>query len=140
MLWAGDGNAVIFEDDERVITFSIHGSAQAFPPHRQRSDYDVALRDGVDDAEYLKVLRMYIPGLLERHKPDLVFYQAGVDGLEEDSLGRMALTRSGLSRRNMIVYQACLERQVPFVVTMGGGYARPDIGPSVDAVSLNAPQ
>lgn len=128
----GDGTAAMFGDDPRVTTFSMHGAGQAFPPRRARSDYDVALPDGTGDAEYLRALGMYVPGLLRRHRPQLVFYQAGVDALEEDALGRLALTRAGLSARNRMVYEACLERDVPVVVTLGGGYARP-IAPSVDA-------
>lgn len=126
-------NNQIFEGDGRVTTFSMHGANQAFPVQRQNSDYDVALRDDVDDAEYLRTLAMYIPGLLNRHRPELVFYQAGVDGLAADSLGRMALTRAGLSKRNHMVYRACLNNGVPLVVTLGGGYSRP-IDPTVDAV------
>jgi acetoin utilization deacetylase AcuC-like enzyme len=124
----------IFENDPRVITFSMHGANQSFPVKRCNSDYDVALRDEVDDVEYLRTLSMYIPGLLNRHRPELVFYQAGVDSLASDSLGRMALTRAGLSKRNNLVYSACLERDIPLVVTLGGGYSRP-IAPTVDAVS-----
>lgn len=106
-----------------------------FPLQKQQSDYDVGLRDGVDDLEYLRTLRMYVPGLLRKHEPQLVFYQAGVDGMAEDALGRMCLTRAGLSHRNAIVFDACLSHNIPCVVTMGGGYCRPDIGPTVDAVS-----
>lgn len=132
-LCSRDGTARIFADDPRVITFSIHGANQSFPIVPQQSDYDVALPDSVEDDEYMRVLRSYIPRLLAEHNPDLVIFQAGVDGLREDSLGRMSLTRAGLSERNSAVYRACLEYEVPCVVTMGGGYARPDIGPSVDA-------
>lgn len=59
-----------------------------------------------------------------------------MDGLRADALGRMSLSRAGLSRRNAIVFDSCLAENVPCVVTMGGGYCRPDIGPTVDAVSI----
>jgi acetoin utilization deacetylase AcuC-like enzyme len=126
----------IFQADDRVTTFSMHCSAQAFPLRLEVSDYDLPCPDGVEDGDYLRTLAMYMPGLLRRHKPDLVFYQGGVDGLAEDSLGRMNLTRAGLSKRNSIVYEACLSMNVPIVLTLGGGYARPDISPSVDAVRV----
>jgi acetoin utilization deacetylase AcuC-like enzyme len=133
----GDGTAAIFANDTRVITLSIHG-ANNYPAEKMKGDYDVGLGDGTGDAVYLSTLRTYIPRLLDRHRPDLVFYQAGVDALEQDALGRLSLTRAGLSARNGIVYRACIERAVPCVVTMGGGYARPDIGPTIDAVSASS--
>lgn len=133
---AGDGNAKIFENDPRVTTFSMHGGAQAFPLRNQRSDYDVPLRPGVEDAEYLQTLSQYLPGLVRRHRPQLVFFQAGVDGLASDTLGTLSLTRAGLSSRNKMVYEACFGcfgSGTPLVITLGGGYSRP-IDPSVDAV------
>ena len=57
--------------------------------------------------------------------PDIVFYQGGVDGLAEDKLGRLALTHDGLKRRDALVLMAARQRQVPVVLTLGGGYAQP---------------
>lgn len=130
---SGDGNAKLFENEPRVTTFSIHGGSQVFPLRKQVSDYDVALAPGVENTEYLRILSQYVPGLLRRHDPQLVFFQAGVDALASDSLGTLSLTRAGLSKRNNMVYDACLERDVPLIITLGGGYSRP-IDPSVDAV------
>ena len=55
----------------------------------------------------------------------LVLYQAGVDPLAHDRLGRLKLTRSGLHERNDVVYRWCEAKGLPVVVTMGGGYSRP---------------
>jgi acetoin utilization deacetylase AcuC-like enzyme len=126
----GQGTASIFENDDSVLTFSMHG-ANNFPFTKENSDYDVPLADSTGDDEFLATLRMYVPGLLRRHNPDLIFYQAGVDALAEDALGRLSLTRSGLSARNQLVYNACLDAGIPLVLTLGGGYSRP-IGPTVD--------
>ncbi len=54
-----------------------------------------------------------------------LWYQAGVDLLRHDRLGRLALTRSGLRARNERVFRWAEERALPLVVTMGGGYAKP---------------
>jgi acetoin utilization deacetylase AcuC-like enzyme len=129
----GDGTASIFADDASVVTFSMHGENN-YPSEKMESDYDVGLPDGTGDEEYLAMLVSYIPRLLDEHTPDLVFYQAGVDSLEQDALGRLSMSRRGVSVRNKLIYRACIERRIPCVVTMGGGYSRPDIGPSVDAV------
>jgi acetoin utilization deacetylase AcuC-like enzyme len=58
-------------------------------------------------------------------QPDVVFYQAGVDGLAGDRLGRLALTHGGLKMRDQLVMEACRSRAMPLVVTLGGGYAEP---------------
>ena len=57
-------------------------------------------------------------------KPQLVFYQAGVDISEHDRLGKLKITREGLRRRNELVYRAVQKRGIPLVLTMGGGYPK----------------
>lgn len=57
---------------------------------RTKSTYDIALADATEDAEYLSMLRDWIPGLFDKHSPQLVFFQAGVDALGGDSFGRWA--------------------------------------------------
>ena len=54
-----------------------------------------------------------------------LYYQAGVDPLVYDRLGRLQLTRSGLFLRNEKVYRWAEERNLPVIVTMGGGYSKP---------------
>ena len=80
---------------------------------------------------YLRLLDEWLPRLFDEYDPGLVFFQAGVDA-RRDSFGRLAMTRQGMLRRNNAVYSMCIERDVPLVITMGGGYSRP-IGPSLDA-------
>jgi acetoin utilization deacetylase AcuC-like enzyme len=121
----GDGTAAIFADDPRVFTLSLHG-ARNFPLRKQRSSLDVELPDDCGDQEYLEALARHLPVALDASRPQLVFFQAGVDALEEDRLGRLSLTREGLKRRNAMLFRALLERGAPPVVTcMGGGYAQP---------------
>ena len=120
----GDGTAEIFAEDDRVFTFSLH-CADNFPFRKRASDLDVALAAGTDDTAYLAALDVVLDPLFDRHHPDLVIYQAGVDPLAEDHLGRFALTRDGLRRRNAAVFELCKSRGVPTLVLMGGGYARP---------------
>lgn len=44
-----------------------------------------------------------LPGLLDRFRPDLVLYDAGIDPHKGDALGRLALTDEGLHRRELLV-------------------------------------
>lgn len=119
----GDGNAAILGPNPDVFVLSLHGEKN-FPFRKYASDLDVALPDGVEDAAYLNALSDALPAVWD-FKPDLVLYQAGVDPLREDRLGRMALTHDGLTRRDHIVLGACLARGVPASVAIGGGYADP---------------
>jgi acetoin utilization deacetylase AcuC-like enzyme len=120
----GDGTAALLEGDARVFTFSMHG-AKNFPFRKQRSSRDVELPDGCEDGAYLEALAEHLPQVLEASAPDLVLYQAGVDPLAEDALGRLSLTHRGLRARDRAVFEAAWSRAVPLVLTLGGGYAKP---------------
>lgn len=119
----GDGTAVIFQDDRDVFTFSMHCNAN-FPLRKQRSTLDVELDAGTGDEEYLSALAQALPKALA-HRPDIVFYQAGVDGLASDRLGHLALTHEGLNERDRMVVNSVRDIGVPLVVTLGGGYSEP---------------
>ncbi len=118
----GNGTAAIFAHDPAVFTFSMHGASN-FPSHKEISDSDIALPDGTQDAEYLDILAKHVPALVERHRPDLVFYLAGADPYEADRLGKLKLTVEGLRARDALVFAACRDADVPDAVSMGGGYA-----------------
>ena len=120
----GNGTAAIFEGDDSVFTFSVHGEHN-FPFRKQRSCRDVGLPDGTGDSAYLDVLAAHLPEVLEAASADLLFYQAGVDPLAEDALGRMSLTHAGMRERDRLVLEAAWHRGLPVVLTLGGGYAKP---------------
>ncbi|MDJ0576931.1 MAG: histone deacetylase, partial [Xenococcaceae cyanobacterium MO_234.B1] len=82
----GDGTAYIFHNDPRVFTFSMHCEAN-FPGKKQQSDLDIPLPVGMDDDGYLQILAKHLPDLLSEVKPDLVFYDAGIDTHVGDRLG-----------------------------------------------------
>lgn len=120
----GNGTAAVFADDPEVFTFSMHGEHN-FPFRKQRSTLDVGLPDGAGDDVYLDALARHLPRVLEAARPDIVYYQAGVDPLAEDTLGRLSLTHAGLEARDTFVLEAVRRSGLPVVVTLGGGYARP---------------
>ena len=127
----GNGTATIFARAPEVFTFSVH-AASNWPYTKAQSDLDIALPDETGDAEYLAALERPLAGILERFRPDLVFYQAGVDPLHSDRLGRLALTHAGLKARDELVLTRCRTLRLPVVVTLGGGYAQP-VSDSVEA-------
>lgn len=126
----GDGTAAIFADDPRVFTLSLHGEKN-FPLRKQHSTRDVPLPDRTTDADYLRILADELPRVWD-FEPQVVFYQAGVDGLHTDTLGRLALTHTGLIARDRLVLTACRDRRLPVIITIGGGYSNP-IAPTIEA-------
>jgi acetoin utilization deacetylase AcuC-like enzyme len=120
----GNGTAAVFAQDPSVFTFSMHGEHN-FPFRKQPSSLDVGLEDGTADAAYLDVLYRHLPRVLDVARPDVIYYQAGVDPLAQDTLGRLALTEEGLEARDHFVFESARRRNLPLVLTLGGGYARP---------------
>lgn len=119
----GNGTAAIMAGDPTVYTFSMHG-AKNFPFHKEQSDLDVELPDGADDAMYLDLLDAALDRVLPAARADLAIYLAGADAFAGDSLGRLGVTKAGLSARDRLVFERCRERGLPVAVVMGGGYAR----------------
>ncbi len=118
----GNGTAHIFENEDRVFTFSMHGSKN-YPLKKEFSDLDVPLPDGIDDHSYLKQLQFYFPKLLDEFEPDFIFYQSGVDVLSTDKLGRLGLSMNGCKERDRFVFEICHKNRIPVAVAMGGGYS-----------------
>jgi acetoin utilization deacetylase AcuC-like enzyme len=118
----GNGTAAIFEHDDAVFTFSMHGERN-YPLAKMRSNLDVALPDGTQDGQYLDALRHHLPVVLERANADLVFYLAGVDVAAGDRYGKLALTEEGIRLRERYVIEAVRGRGMPLTIVLGGGYA-----------------
>ena len=119
----GDGTAHIFSGDHDVLTVSVHCRSN-FPLRKQESHIDVELPDRTRDDEYLAALDFVLPQVLA-FGPDIILYQSGVDALESDCLGHLALTHRGLAERDRRVMHAARSHDIPFVITLGGGYSRP---------------
>ena len=117
----GDGTAAIFAADTRVITMSVH-CEKNFPFRKSKSDLDIGLAPNTGDADYLTCLEAHIPALLEAHRPDIVFYNAGVDPHACDRLGYLALSDHGLRARERLVVDKVSAASIPLVTVMGGGY------------------
>lgn len=118
----GNGTAHIFEGNHSVFTFSMHGDKN-FPFIKERSYLDVSMPDGVSDEVYLLTLQEKLDELFPFLRPDFVFYQAGVDVLETDKLGKLKLTAAGCRKRDELVFSYCQKFNAPVQVSMGGGYS-----------------
>ncbi|MCI0485082.1 MAG: histone deacetylase [Blastocatellia bacterium] len=127
----GNGTAAIFAADAEVFTLSLHGEKN-YPLVKQQSTIDVALADGTGDDEYLLQLAASLHQVMNRFRPDMVFYQAGVDPYRGDRLGRLSLSLDGLARRDSMVFTECRARSLPCAITLGGGYGR-EVADTVEA-------
>ncbi|MBA5779174.1 histone deacetylase [Stappia sp. F7233] len=117
----GDGTAEIFAGDPSVFTFSMH-AARNYPVRKVPSSLDIALPDRTGDETYLEALGEALPDILKRFRPDIVFFNAGVDPHEEDRLGRLSLSDRGLEARDRFVVRTVRNAGFPLAGVIGGGY------------------
>ncbi|MQT12469.1 histone deacetylase family protein [Segnochrobactrum spirostomi] len=117
----GDGTASIFTGDPAVFTFSIHAEKN-YPARKVPSDLDLPVEDDLGDRDYVALIRQHVRALVANHRPDIVFYNAGVDPHADDRLGRLALSDDGLTERDRYVIDAVRETGVPLAGVLGGGY------------------
>ena len=117
----GDGNAKIFSGNSNVHTASLHCN-ENYPFTKLNSDYDVGLKKGTGDKIYIYMLEKTLEKL-ETLTFDIVFYIGGVDVHYLDRLGLLNLTSKGLMIREMRIIEFIKKKNVPIVVTLGGGYS-----------------
>ncbi len=127
----GNGTAKLFENKPAVFTFSMHGRHN-YPFHKEQSDLDIPLEDGIGNDAYLFLLEEQLTDILNRIKPDLAFYIAGVDILKTDKFGKLNISKEGCRLRDRMVFTYLQRAGIPCVVSMGGGYS-PDIRDIVEA-------
>ena len=117
----GDGTATLFQADPRVTTISVH-AGRNFPARKARSDYDIALANGTGDTDYIQAVRQALAAISKAPKPDLIFYNAGVDIMVTDRLGYLAVSPQGLKAREETVFSFAHQNQIPIALVLGGGY------------------
>jgi acetoin utilization deacetylase AcuC-like enzyme len=119
----GNGTAEIFQKQDQVFTFSMHGKKN-YPFKKEKSDLDIDLEDKTNDKTYLEILKEVLPKLLKNVKPDFIFYLSGVDILKSDRLGRLGVSIQGCKERDQMVLKLCREEDIAVQCSMGGGYSK----------------
>ncbi len=132
----GDGTAQILGPDPAAFTLSLHG-ARNYPFQRIPSDLDVDLATGTDDERYLRALDEALDFALPRAGADFAFFLAGADPWEGDRLGRLALSKDGLRRRDALALDRLRGAGLRVCVVLAGGYA-PDVRDTVDINAATA--
>ena len=126
----GDGTADLLAGDPDCFTLSLHG-ARNYPFQRIASDLDVDLPSGTGDEGYLEALERALDHAIPRAGAELAFYLAGADPWHGDRLGRLALTKDGLRRRDELVLDRLRDAGAAVCVVLAGGYAE-DVRDTVD--------
>ncbi len=126
----GDGTATILQNIDGALTISLH-CQENFPFRKAVSDHDLELEANSSDEQFLQKVNQAID-IAVKFNPQLILYQAGVDGLATDALGKLNITREGMNERNKLVFEMAVKHSIPTVVFMGGGYSKP-ISHTIDA-------
>lgn len=119
----GNGTSYILGSDQDVFILSMHGE-KSYPVRKIPSTLDVGLKEGIEDDEYISILRNVLSKVVD-FKPDIVLFLAGVDGLNCDRFGNLSLTQEGLDRRDRMVLTMCKDQGFPVAISMSGGYSEP---------------
>lgn len=118
----GNGTAEIFAHNKKVFTLSIHGKHN-YPFIKECSDWDIPVNDGIEDDEYLALVKMALNKAVNTFKPDFIMFQSGVDILSSDKFGKFKVSMEGCKKRDEIVIGTCKKLNIPCIVAMGGGYS-----------------
>jgi acetoin utilization deacetylase AcuC-like enzyme len=106
---------------DKLFTLSLH-CASNYPSLKAHSTFDVGLRDGMRDDEYMEILEESVNHAIQEVQPDFVLYDAGVDVYEHDKLGRLKISEEGIRRRDRWVLDRCVSLGIPVAAVVGGGY------------------
>jgi len=114
----GDGTYRLAGHDPGVALFDIAGSSWVNVGDSEQIEYHVA-RNAKDYRDALDRL----PAFLDRVRPALVQYQAGMDPFEDDPVGGIAgVTPAFRDVRDRFVIGQVRARGIPLVVNLAGGY------------------
>ncbi len=125
----GDGVQQAFYSTDLVLTISLHETGKDFYPHTGFADelgegagygyaVNVPFVRHADDLIFEQAFTRMVLPLLTAYRPDVLFTQAGVDGLRGDPLSRLEFT----TRSFEFAARALRELQIPWVILGGGGY------------------
>lgn len=127
----GNGTASLLGQHPDIFTLSIH-CEKNYPFKKEKSHWDIGLEDGIGDDIYLSILQDALNKLKSIFKPDFIFYQAGVDILYTDKMGKLSCTLDGCATRDKLVFEFAQSLGVPIQCSMGGGYS-PNIADILEA-------
>lgn len=118
----GNGNADAVEGESRIAIMDVY-NGETWPGDIQRRiNFDYPLPANTTDHDYLGILTQELPKVINKVKPNFIMYNAGTDPLDGDPLGKLALTKEGIFKRDLFVFKQALERKIPIMMVLSGGY------------------
>lgn len=124
-----NGVQEIFKDEGRILQVSVHCQTDNMSGHYtyigeknslgRRINISIPRHTG--DKMYMRLLGAVLDSILERYRPDAIFYQAGVDSYKGDSVGQLSLSLRCLYERDRLV-ASTFSSDIPFASVLGGGY------------------
>lgn len=120
----GNGTAHIFGDDKNVFTFDMYNEdlTQNNLEDRDYLNFNLGIKSGIQDEEYLERLKKKLPKAINQTKPNLIIYNAGTDIYKKDKYGLMKISTKGIIERDAFVFACALDSKIPIAMVLGGGY------------------
>ncbi|MEW5950428.1 MAG: histone deacetylase [Elusimicrobiota bacterium] len=119
----GDGTAEILSKEKNIFTFSAH-SKNIYPEKKAKSSHDLEFEPKTKGTAYNEAVYKNLCSIFESFKPNTVFYNAGADVYEKDTLGDLSLSFSDIEKRDQMVFELIKKYSAKAVVTLSGGYAQ----------------
>jgi histone deacetylase 11 len=138
----GNGVCHCFRDDRAVFLFDMF-NPEIYPAYdrmaRERVDCTVHVPPGLTGKEYLRLLTARLPGFLDgiskTNPVRFAIYNAGTDIYECDSLGGLRVSPEDIVERDWFVVEQLLERGIPTVLLLSGGYHRDNYRIIADSIA-----
>ena len=139
----GNGTQQALYGNHRLLYLSIHQS-----PHYPNTgdieesgrgmgrgtNVNIPLPAGCGDIEYLRVFREIVEPVARRFKPELILVSAGYDIHNDDDMGGMQLTTSGIAKITAVIKGLADELcQGRLLLSLEGGYQLKSLASSVAA-------
>lgn len=115
---AGNGTHELVGGQPGIALFDIAGGMWDTVVNTPWTEYHIA-----EDAQAYQSALDRLPAFLDRVRPALVQYQAGMDPFEDDPVGRTpGVDEAFLRARDRFVIEEVRNRGIPVVVNIAGGY------------------
>lgn len=134
----GNGTQHIFEEDDTVYYFSTHqfphypgtgSDAERGRGTGRGYTYNIPMRHGSGDKDYLQAYQDILPGLVMNFDPDMVLVSAGYDLHAADPLAGLRVTNEGI--RSIVQGIVSSKKDIPYIFCLEGGYNLASLSESV---------
>lgn len=122
----GNGHGRDFINYENIFIMDIYNS-RIYPNDtlaKKGIDHKVELPPYTQDKQYLAALNEALDASLQKFTPDIIYYVAGTDILENDPLGALSISAEGVIERDNIIFKRALSKNIPIVMLLSGGYQK----------------